>query len=181
MNDNFVSTQPRDAEGAFEPVSQAPSLDLATITTCARPTAKTLLRLADYWRGKCAGDALPGRAAIDLTEIIVHLPWLFMAEVCDGGADYRYRLIGTSIVKANDSDATGRSFRELYTDPAALDGARLGFDRACDTRAPVYIRGRALWRPDWAYDRFEAVLLPLASDGNTIDAVLGEIAYLAPR
>jgi len=163
-------------------VSATPALDYATIKTCAQPEAKALLRLTDYWRKKSAGRALPSRDAIDPTELLVHLPWLFMAEVVEGGADYQYRLVGTSIVSANHRDLTGRSFRELYgADPVKLEGARLGFDLAARTRTPIYTHGRAFWRPDWTYDRFEAVFLPLSSDGSTVNVILGEIAYLAPR
>jgi hypothetical protein len=158
-----------------------PAIDYTTITTCTRPTAKSLLRLTDYWRSKSVDGALPNRDAIDPTEIIVHLPWLFMADVIDGGANYRYRLVGTSIVSANYRDVTGRSFRELYgTDSTKLEGARLGFDLACTTAAPVYTKGRAFWRPDWTCDRFEAAFLPLSSDGSTVNIILGEIAYLTP-
>jgi hypothetical protein len=164
----------------LEPVPATPALDYATITTCARPTAKSLLRLTDYWRSKAFAGALPNRDSIDPTEIIVHLPWLFMADVIEGGADYRYRLVGTSITSANYRDVTGRSFRELYgADPTRLDGARLGFDLACSARAPIYTQGRAFWRPDWTYDRFEAAFLPLSVDGDTVNIILGEIAYLA--
>lgn len=185
MNDTTFSTSARsrsgDADDDIAPVSPTPALDYATITPCARPTAKSLLRLTDYWRSKSIGGALPNRDAIDPTEIIIHLPWLFLADVVEGGADYRYRLVGTSIVSANYRDVTGRSFRELYTDPGKLEGARLGFDLACDTRAPIYTAGRAFWRPDWTYDRFEAAFLPLSSDGKTVNIILGEIAYLTPR
>jgi hypothetical protein len=182
VNDTILSTSARrrsgDADGALDLVSPTPALDYATITTCARPTAKSLLRLTDYWRSKSKGGALPNRDAIDPTEVIVHLPWLFMADVVEGGVDYRYRLVGTSIASANDRDLTGRSFRELYSDPSKLEGARLGFDLARTTGAPVYTMGRAFWRPDWTYDHFEAAFLPLTSDGRTVNIILGEIAYL---
>jgi len=184
VNDTILSTGARrrsgDADGDLDLVSPTPALDYSTITTCARPTAKSLLRLTDYWRSKSKGGALPNRDAIDPTEMLVHLPWLFMTDVVEGGADYRYRLVGTSIVSANYRDVTGRSFRELYTDPAKLEGARLGFDLVCKTRAPIYTEGRAFWRPDWTYDRFEAAFLPLSSDGRTVNIILGEIAYLTP-
>jgi hypothetical protein len=178
---SFLTGRSADADEDLEPASATPALDYATITTSANPTAKALLRLTDYWHSKSVGGALPHRDAIDPTEIIVHLPWLFMADVIEGGADYRYRLVGTSIASANYRDVTGRSFRELYgADTTKLEGARLGFDLACSSGAPVYTSGRAFWRPDWTYDRFEAAFLPLSSDGRAINIILGEIAYLAP-
>lgn len=185
LNDTFLMASDRRGAGEDSDdlalVPSLPALNYSTIETCPQPTAKTLLRLTDYWRRKSKGGALPKRDAIDPTEIIVHLPWLFMVDVLVDGADYQYRLVGTSIVNANDRDVTRRTFTELYADPIKLEGARLGFDRALDARAPVYTRGRAFWRPDWTYDHFEAVFLPLSSDGQTVNIILGEIAYLTPR
>lgn len=178
MNDISFQSELRERNDEIEPVSSTPALDYSTITACARPTAKTLLRLADYWRSKSVDGALPKREAIDPAEMIIHLPWLFMADVVDGGADYRYRLIGTSIVSANYRDVTGRTFRELYSDPIKLDAARIGFDLALATGAPAYTQGRAFWRPDWTYDHFEAAFLPLSADGKTVNIIFGEITYL---
>jgi hypothetical protein len=104
-----------------------------------------------------------------------------MVDVLEGGADYRYRLLGTSIVSANYRDATGRTFRDLYgADAAKLAGARLGFDRVLASGAPAYTRGRAFWRPDWAFDHFESAFFPLSTDGRSVDIILGEITYLMP-
>jgi hypothetical protein len=183
---SHVFLNPADQAGSGgkpegEPVSAAPRLDYASVTLCAAPSAVALRELAEYWHSKCSGDALPSRRAIEPAEIVRHLPWIFMADVIEGGADYRYRLLGTSIVSANYRDVTGRSFRELYgADPAKLAGARLGFDQALVSAAPAFTTGRAFWRPDWAFDHFESAFLPLAADGAVIDIIFGEITYLTP-
>jgi hypothetical protein len=162
------------------PAAPAPMLDYATIALCDAPTAAPLRELAAYWRSKRTA-VLPSRKSIEPAEIVRHLPWIFMADVIEGGADYRYRLLGTSIVSTNYRDVTGRSFREIYgADPAKLAGARLGFDQALSSGAPAFTQGRAFWRPDWAFDHFEAAFFPLASDGRMIDIILGEITYLTP-
>ena len=164
-----------------DPVSAAPLVDYASVSICAAPAAESLLELTVYWRNKCSGSVLPSRRSIEPADIVKHLPWIFMADVIEGGADYRYRLLGTGIVSSNYRDATGRSFRELYgADPAKLAGARLGFDQALATAAPAFTAGRAFWRPDWAFDHFESAFFPLASDGAAIDIIFGEIAYLTP-
>ena len=156
-------------------------LDYSTIALCNAPTAEPLLELHAYWRGKCVDGRLPGRPMIDPSEIRRHLPWIFMADVVDGGAEYRYRLLGTNIVSVNYRDVTGKLFSALYGgDAAKLAGARLGFDTARATGKPAFTRGRAFWRPDWAFDHFESAFLPLATDGRTIDIILGEITYLTP-
>ena len=127
-------------------------------------------RQAEEGAGVRAMMPLPDRHAIDPGEIVQHLPWIFMVDVLEGGADYRYRLLGTGIVAANYRDATGRSFRDLYGDDRTkLAGARLGFDQARVTAGPAFTSGRAFWRPDWAYDRFESAFLPLSTGGDSID------------
>lgn len=182
----YAFFNPADQAGSggdpeMQPVSSAPSLDYASVALCAAPSAEPLRALAEYWRSKCSGGALPSRSAIEPAEIVRHLPWIFMADVLDGGADYRYRLLGTGIVSANYRDVTGRSFRELYgADPAKLAGARLGFDQALVSAAPAFTTGRAFWRPDWAFDHFESAFFPLAADGAAIDIIFGEITYLTP-
>jgi hypothetical protein len=182
----YALFNPADQPGAGgnvegQPVPATPMLDYATIALCDAPSAEPLRQLAEYWRSKCSGAVLPSRQSIEPAEIVRHLPWIFMADVIEGGTDYRYRLLGTGIVSANYRDATGRSFRELYgADPAKLAGARLGFDQALATAAPVFTHGRAFWRPDWAFDHFESAFFPLATDGAAIDIIFGELAYLEP-
>jgi hypothetical protein len=178
FNPAYQSSGGRDAdEGSAAPAQ----LDYSTNALCDAPTAEPLLELLDYWRSKCADGKLPSRPMIDPSEIRRHLPWIFMADVTEGGAEYRYRLLGTNIVSVNYRDVTGKSFRDIYgSDAAKLAGARLGFDRALAAGQPAFTRGRAFWRPDWAFDHFESTFLPLATDGRTIDIILGEICYLTP-
>jgi hypothetical protein len=170
--------QVRALAGPGGAAPRAAAVDLSTIRLLPAPSAPALIELATYWRSKRIGPMPPGRDAIEPGEIVKHLPWLFMVDVLDDGADYRYRLLGTNIVAANYRDATGRRFSELYDDAAKLAGARLGFDAALRTSDAAFTGGRAFWRPDWAFDRFEAVFLPLSTDGRTVNIIVGEIAYL---
>src|SRR5258708_20353959 len=59
-----------------------------------------LQRLLEYWHGKRAGKRTPLRAAVDPLDIPNLLPHLMLTEPIDGGADSRYRLVGTARVEA---------------------------------------------------------------------------------
>ena len=59
-----------------------------------------LVRLLEHWRTLNAGlsaDQLPLVARIDALQLGFILGWLMMMDPIDGGADFRYRLYGSSI------------------------------------------------------------------------------------
>lgn len=156
-----------------------PPLEDQSVTFVTKIASRSLLAFQDYWRSKCAGGDIPRRADIDPADIPWHLPRVFMVDVIDGGADYRYRLVGTLIVSTNERDLTGRRFSEFHAaDPAGLAAARLGYDRVLASRGPVYMRGRTFWRPNYSLTPFECIYLPLRNDNDSIDIVFGEIDYL---
>ena len=62
-----------------------------------------------YWIDKRGSRLLPSRRDIDPVEIPPKiLPHLQIIDVVDGGARFRYRLIGTATVDAYGEDFTGR-------------------------------------------------------------------------
>lgn len=60
-----------------------------------------------YWRELQTAGRLPARNAIDPAAIRTLLPYTFMVDVLDRGADFRYRLVGTDIVAHTPRDNTG--------------------------------------------------------------------------
>ena len=101
-------------------------------------------------------------------------------EVIDGGRDFRYRLIGTTIVQGVGRDLTGRLMSECDYDIPREEVAE-SFRRPILARAPVFRRGRILWRADRSWRLYESVHCPLAADGVTIDMTIGVHAYTEPR
>jgi hypothetical protein len=147
-----------------------------------RPASAALCDLLGYWQQKCAGRAMPRRADIDPVEIPSHLGDVFMLDVLQDGADFRYRLIGTRIVHGMGRDATGRTVSELYRrQPDVAAKLCALFSRPVIEKRPIFARGRIFWNPARDVRHFEAAYLPLAEDGEKVNIVLCELFVMWPN
>lgn len=126
-----------------------------------------------YWQSRRpAADRLPGRAAIDPTEIPALLPHIFLLDVLEHPLRFRYRLVGSKLVLAGGRELTGRLMEDVhenlltappYADyPACVREHRVGWRR-----------GTTVFDWDREHVLIERMLLPLASDGETVDIILG--------
>lgn len=99
----------------------------------------------EFCAARCGGRAMPRRADIDAVELPrFALPYLMLLDVVDGGARFRWRLIGTEVVSRFGRDATGRFADEV------LSGEYLAFltslvAHVCRSRAPVYSQSIFRW------------------------------------
>lgn len=128
----------------------------------------SLRTLHRYWQGKRRGDALPGRPDIDPVELRAYLGRVAIAEVRDG--ELVYRLVGSELVEEWGFEATGR--RIVDTLPAeqtetVMTAYRTVLAQACPVLAKLPMRTRP-----WCGPLIDALLLPLARDGRTVDMVL---------
>jgi hypothetical protein len=144
-----------------------------------RPEVPLMQDLVAYWDRKRGDRLAPRRSDIDPTEIPTHLANLHMMDVLDGGADFRYRLIGTAIVEGLGRDNTGKRLSELYADrPEVLHKLVARFALVANERRPIFSRGRIWWLPDRSYRRFAGSSLPLSDDGVTVNIILSEFFAL---
>ena len=136
-----------------------------------RPSTAAFYR---YWEGKRRGRPMPARGDIDPLEMKDWLAGVALVDVVRDGAagDYalRYRLIGTRPTMLRGQDVTGRRVEVGYFG-ASLEAALENYRLVIEQKTPVY---------DWDHtpssDGFareaETLLLPLSSDGETVDMVL---------
>jgi hypothetical protein len=121
-----------------------------------------------YWRAKANG-LVPARRALDpLLEIPGLVADTFLLDRV--GGRWRYRLVGTKIVRHAGRDVTGRFFDELYG-----DGSRFGLvwlERILAERVPVHFYGPATMGPARGWGTIELLYLPLAAEPD------GEITQL---
>jgi hypothetical protein len=130
--------------------------------------------LLQYWAGKRASRRFASRTDIDPLELKPLLGHILMVDVVPQSDNapprFRYRLFGTEFVFYHGGDLTGhwldeianREFRDelldLYRAVVSEGEMRtLSYDYVVDSRR----------------HRFQAVLLPLSSDGADVDIVLG--------
>jgi len=142
---------------------------------CQDKAAQSLL---DYWRSKRSGDRLPGRKDIDPVELKRHLANVILIDVEHDPLRLRYRLIGTSITRAMNRDSTGRYYDEIYPRKLLSDIYK-SFEWIFEHRQPLRTYGEAFY-PDRNFYTYETLNMPMSSDGETIDMVLGGL-YFHPK
>jgi hypothetical protein len=125
-------------------------------------------RLLALWNDKCAGGALPARADFDVLELRDWLGHLMLVEVRRGGAEFYYRLYGSALAAAFGRDLTGKTSEALP--PETQDTVHREYRAAVQTRRPIIIEHER-YAPH-SYRAAVKLVLPLASDGETVDLLL---------
>jgi len=140
-------------------------------------THPVLKALMDFWTLKRdERGALPGRADICPTAIKPLLPHIALADVEDGGNNFRFRLFGTRIVEDSGIDLTGRTWRDEPGHDKAIERSRI----LVESHEPYYLTGvSAKWSPR-TYKCYSTLALPLAKDGVNVDMVLYGVVFTAP-
>ena len=131
-----------------------------------------------YWEGiRPADGRLPGRVHFDPVDIPELLRCIWLVEVCGTPPRFRCRVCGTALVEAFGVDYSGKHLDEV---DEAFSGSAMERDfLAVINRAkPLWWRGPLL-HTEFADVRSphhpvnaEVVLLPLASDGVSVDMIL---------
>jgi hypothetical protein len=128
-----------------------------------------LLRLYRYWNN-CRGDLrFPPRASIDPMDFPYALGRVSLVEVQRNPLRFRYRLVGTLLTQHLGYEMTGKYVEEI-PEPSMREFTRSFYERALERQGPFHETGTALIeRYSWQH---EVLVLPLASDGETIDMLL---------
>ena len=134
-----------------------------------------LRRLLELWRSKRQGERLPCRGDFDPIDMRDCLGSVFLAEAVPDADDFRYTLIGSEITRHVGIDNTGRLVGEVFGEPGlALYG------KVRDERRPIRVHGVVDWR-DKEYKPYEALIMPLAGDGRSVDRFIGGMTFGMPR
>jgi hypothetical protein len=119
---------------------------------------------------------LPSRAQFDPTRIPALLPQLWIVEVEHDPIRLRIRLVGTKVVDALRKDATGQYLDDAF--PQARPEEY--FDRYLFMileKTGTWRRGASLVDHGPAWSEVENVIMPFASDGDTVDRLYGYSVY----
>ncbi len=146
-------------------------------TSTFHSTLQTNTRGADlglrYWEERRRDRCLPSRADIDPLDIPALLPQVFLVDVSQEPLEFRYRLVGTQIVRHSAADYTGRSLQDL---PEQCPPSRIWsvFQRVVEERRPfsaevpyIHIPGKSV----------EMLAAPLSDDGATVNMIFGIIQF----
>jgi len=135
---------------------------------------RRILRLLEYWRRqRPARGRLPARVDIDPVELGSELiPYIALIDVVDGGARFRFRLVGTQLAVEAGLDLSGRFVDELNPNRDYADYITGLYQRTMREKTPTY--SETLYRAGGGrIGRSRRLLCPLAADGETVDMFVG--------
>ncbi len=118
---------------------------------------------------------MPRRRDIDPTEIPKLLPHVQLIEVAEGGARFRYRLVGTELVAAFGKEYTGKYLDELYTGDR-LTYANHVYGTVCTQQRAVFLRNRYSSTRD-VFMVANRLYMPLSDDGRSVNVILGALTF----
>lgn len=141
------------------------------------PEHPTLARLLRYWIERRGDRQFPARSDIDPVDFSYALGHVSLIDVSYDPLRFRYRLVGSRIAERIGVEMTGRWLDELPY--AAYRQILISlYTRVVESRRPHLDGGtRVLDGRAW---RAEALIMPLAADGHTIDMLLACRLYSDP-
>ena len=132
------------------------------------PKVKQLL---GYWHSVHPGAGLPGRQHIDPTRFPNLLPNIRLIDVVGLPRRFRIRLTGDRIREHFGDYHVGQFLDDAF-ERFAERPSGIAFNKAAETRQPEWTQGVCELNPDKDFVAYERVVLPLAGDGKTVDALL---------
>ena len=136
--------------------------------------SERLRRLFEYWQSKCGGRPLPARAALDPVDFSYALANVALVDVLRDPLRFRFRLVGTEIVRRDGTDLTGKSI-EHHPLPEYRALMREAYSAVVASGKPAVFRRERMM--DDKLRQYEVLYLPLAADGVTVDMLLVGIDF----
>jgi len=129
-----------------------------------------------YWASLRDGALLPARRNLDPADIKRLLPTVSLIDVLEGapersGPEFRMRLAGTGLYGVYGREITGKRIGEIYNN-AAADYWRSELGKVVTERRPAVGVHSLAWRGA-SHLSILWLRLPLASDGERVDMILG--------
>lgn len=138
-----------------------------------RIRSQSLRNLLGYWEAKEAHLCrLPARADLQPDEMLPFLPFVALITVQNSPPRFQFRLVGTGIVGAFGRETTSRAVDDALFGDNAEEVERF-FSIPVHTHGPAYATGNYTVAPSGRGLAFETLLVPLSSDGQAIDMLLG--------
>ncbi len=103
---------------------------------------------------------------------------IYMMDVIDGGADYRFRLLGAALTGLHGCDHTGKRLSEVEY-PGLKDALIAELGVVLKRREMLYFRGKVIW-PGRESIGAEKLLVPMSGENGDTAVILGALHYEYP-
>jgi hypothetical protein len=147
----------------------AVSNDLWTSDSVAPQWHPKVAQFFLYWRRIHPAGGLPGRQHFDPLAIHALLPGVWLLDFEREPFRLRYRLIGTEAVEAVGAEVTGQWMDEAHPVIGQTPGYLDRYRAVVEQKVPSWRRGTPRLWTHKKYATLENILVPLASDGSTVD------------
>ena len=158
-------------------MSQSPFSQVEIDRTTDWPRALSVVR--DYWLDKRGSRAMPSRSNISPAQLKAALPYILLADVIEGGVDFRYRVVGTSLREFFFSEPSGKLMSEALAafGEATVSATIQSYRNTVERRAPMRLTGSgSLYGQEPKH--FDALLAPLSEDGERVNMILGTFVFV---
>lgn len=145
----------------------------ARITRPPATAGPEIVALYEYWQSKAPGEGLlPGRSHIDPVDIPRLLQYVWLLDVVDDPRRFRVRLVGGALILSGTPARAGDFMADFM--PQNKRAASLAeLEAVVQSRQPWWHRGSVILHRDRYASEVERLVLPLASDGRTVDMLFG--------
>lgn len=134
-----------------------------------------------YWqRIRPAPDLLPGRRHFEPTAIPRLLPHIWLVDVTRDPLRFRYRVVGSAVDRGMGQSLAGKALDEVIEGFFERDHLCGPYIAVAESAIPSYRKGLPLFGHNEQYAKLERLLLPLASDGQTVDMLFCTTLFYGP-
>ena len=167
--------EPRNEEVTALALQHSPDVEIDRATDW--PPVLTAVR--NYWLSIRGSRAMPSRKDIAPASLKAQLPELLLADVIDGGADFRYRLIGTNLTQFFPFDPSGKLMSEALArfGQESVERTIGSYRNVAERRVPMRITGSGSFYGQEP-KLFDAWLAPLSDDDQTTNMILGTFVFV---
>ena len=161
----------------FEPVRQCVGSVMNSLFKPADALVGDKARAMHALWEKLRGSRLaPKREEITLAKVRTLAPWMWIIDVVEDGADFRFRQAGDRVVQFLGAGRPGFLLSKLSAGPFAdLMGRTL--NHCVEVKRPVALGpARSIYAGKEHWET-ETVVLPLSEDGEKVTALLGTMEY----
>ena len=131
--------------------------------------ASSLMPLLTAWEARRKGRSFPARADFDPLDFKQFLGRMVLWDVLESPRRFRFRLVGTEWVTRFGLDPTG-TIVDDYPRAESRDYINDVLAKTVDWREPTFIRRTVMLNAQVC--EYDALFMPLAADGETIDMIL---------
>ncbi len=132
-------------------------------------------RLYEHWQAIHPDQGLPGRQHFDPLQVPQLLSWIWLVDVHREPLRFKFRLYGTQHIPPSGGDHTGKWIDEAYPNFVTSD-VYADYVLVAEQGVPSYRKGNASYHAP-EYKELERVMLPLATDGQTVDMIMAITVY----